>query len=130
MHIHSSHFFILSDTIDQCIHHLFNQIPKPSGIHNRSRDAITRRNTNRHIKQIARQQQQTVTRPIDHAWKLHDFKQYLQHKQIRYNRLPEIRKHQGRIQINDIHQYNHAEATLSDDEFSEMNYYKWLNYEH
>ena len=130
MHIHPFHLFILCGAIREYIHHLFNRLLISSRFHHRSRDATTRRNHKRHAKLLARQQQQTVIRPIARAWQLHALKLYLKHKQIHYNRLPEIRHHQVRIQFNNIDHYSYVEATISEDEFSEMNYYKWINYEH
>lgn len=91
----------------------------------RSRSAITRRNKKRHERLNIKRQQHTLIRPIHPSWKLQAVKQLLKHNQINYARLPEIYKHQIRIQFDHEFKKEHAERILSSTIFNEQNAIQW-----
>ncbi|CAF4964696.1 unnamed protein product [Rotaria sp. Silwood1] len=131
MHIHINHLPYLWSIIQQYFDILvYQKTTKPSLSHSRSRKAIARRNKRRHEKQKKRQAIQTVTRPIARIWKLQDLKTYLKYKNIKYGRLPEIRRHQLCIQFNNQLHQQHAEQILNFTDFDEQSYYNWISHEH
>ena len=130
MHIHLSYLPSLWNTVQQYFENLiFQKSIRLRQLHNRTRPAKTRRNKRRHQKQKQRQITLTVTRPIARVWKLQDLKTYLRHNNIKYARLPEIRRHILSIQFNNLSHQQHAEQTLTSTDFDESNYYRWTSYE-
>jgi hypothetical protein len=130
MHVHVQHLPFLFNFIHLYFDDLIQQLNQIQHIHRRSRTAITRRNHKRHAKLKQRQALQTVTRPIARVWKLPDLKAYLRYHQIKYSRLPEIRRHQLTIQFNNIQHQQFAEHKLPVTAFTEQNYFDWISYEH
>ena len=127
LHIQMDYLYILYNNILEYFTHLPNSATVPSHSKRRSRAAIQRRNKRRHTKLLTKQSIYTLVRTIARVWHLHDLKQYLQHKNIHYARLPEIYHHQLRIQFNSLHHLQYAERTLLSTDFDENNYYKWIS---
>lgn len=96
----------------------------------RSRSAITRRNKKRHEHLKIKQAKHTLIRPIHPLWKLKAVKQLLQLNQINYARLPEIYKHQIRIQFNNEFHKENAEKILSSTIFDEQGAIQWNQQHH
>ena len=93
----------------------------------RSRTAVTRRNKKRHEKLKAKQKQHTLTRPIHPSWQLQAVKSFLKTNNIKFTRLPEIYKHQIRIQFNNDKDQHNADQILSSDVFNEHHYIQWCH---
>jgi 3'-phosphoadenosine 5'-phosphosulfate sulfotransferase (PAPS reductase)/FAD synthetase len=130
MHVHVKHLSMFYNTIQQYFQDLIPHQTKPPQSKRRSREAITRRNKQRHQKLKTRQAAQTVIRPIARVWKLRDLKDYLKFKNIKYSRLPEIHNHQLCIQFNHLVHQQEAEKILNFQDFDETSYYNWLSHEH
>ena len=124
LHIRMDYLFILYNNILEYFEHLPNSATALSHSKRRSRAAIQRQNKRRHTKLLTKQSTYTLVRTIANTWHLRDLKQYLQHKNIHYSRLPEINHHQLRILFNSLHHSQYAERTLSLTDFDENNHYK------
>jgi hypothetical protein len=85
----------------------------------RSPEAKARRNKRGHIKLSLKQQQYYFTRPIASTWSLQSIKQYLHQQKIKYAKIPPIYRKILRIQFNNPTDLQVAEATLSQDAFSQ-----------
>jgi hypothetical protein len=123
MHLTSSKF--LYDKLIKYFDKLIVQRSTTPQSQRRSRSAITRRNRKRHEHVRMKQKHYTLIRPIHPIWKLQDVKQLLKHHQIKYARLPEIYKHQIRIQFHDEFHKEHAEQILSSTTFDEQGAIQW-----
>ena len=127
MHVHYNYLSLITTSIRYYFDEIISKINKRIYSQHRSRIAITRRNKKGHQK--LKQKAHTVVRPIHRIWKLKDLKAYLKHKHITYNRLPEIYNHQLRIQFNNSPRQQHAEQTLTLNDFDEKSYYDWISRE-
>jgi len=89
----------------------------------RSQAAKARRNKRRHIKLSLKQKQYYLTRPVESPWSLESIKEYLHHQKILSAKIPPIYRNIVRIQFNNQVALQIAEATLSQDAFSQQSYY-------
>lgn len=109
-----------------------NSIPNPDTVshsrsrtHTRSRTAIVIRNRRRHLKLRLRQQHLAVVRTIDPLWRLSDVKSFLDHQQIIYANIANIRHQQVTIQFHNLFRQEHAERALPTDIFDAAHYHPW-----
>jgi hypothetical protein len=130
MHVHVTHLPNLYNFIQQYFDAIIQHQTKSNRSKRRSRTAITRRNKRRHEKLRKRQAAQTVVRPIARIWKLSDLKDYLKYKNIKFNRLPEIRNHQLRLQFTHLVHQQQAENILAFNDFDDNSYYNWISHKH
>ncbi|CAF0988794.1 unnamed protein product [Rotaria magnacalcarata] len=130
MHLDSIHISYLSNTIQEYVHDLMSKRIAPVKSLRRSRTALRRRYKKRHEKLKQKQKTHVVIRHIDRIWPLKDIKAYLMYKNIKYNRLPEIWQQKLCIQFtNPVHR-EHAEKTLTINDFDEHSYSEWCSQEH
>ena len=127
LHMRMDYLYILYNNILEYFKHFPNSATAPSYSKRRFRAAIQRRNKRRHMKLLTKQSTYTLVRTIARVWHLHELKQYLQHKNIHYARLPEIYHHRLRIQFNCLHHLQCAERTLLSTDFDENDYYNWIS---
>ena len=129
MHLHHSHQHFLFANIRTFLDTFTfsQQLDKPPKSHHRSKAAIARRTKKRQNKLKDKLRLHTLVRPIARAWQLQSLKDYLKSKNINFNRLPEIYNRKLRIQFYDNNTHQHAERTLSTDEFTEEAYHKWIS---
>ena len=127
MHVHYNYLSLLTTSIRYYFDEIISKINKRIHSQHRSRIAINRRNKKGHEKLKQKQKAHTVVRPIHRIWKLKDLKAYHKHKHITYNRLPEIYNHQLRIQFNNSLRQQHAEQTLTLNDFDEKSYCDWIS---
>jgi hypothetical protein len=130
MHIHVHSLPYIHEYIQQYLSTIIQQQTQSNKKRTRSREAIHRRNKRRHEKLRQRQAIQSVTRPIARIWKLNDLKSYLKYKNIKYNRLLNIRNHQLSIQFNHIKHQQSAEHILTLNDFDENSYHHWIAMKH
>ena len=127
LHIRLDYLLTFYNNILEYFKVLHKSTPVPSHSKRRSRAAITRRNKRRHTKLLTKQKTYTLVRTIARVWHLRDLKQYLQHKNICYSRLPEIYHHQLCIQFNSLHHLQYAERTLLPMDFDEHHYHNRIS---
>ncbi|CAF2094915.1 unnamed protein product [Rotaria magnacalcarata] len=83
-----------------------------------------------HISYLSNTIQEYVHDLMNRIWPLKEIKAYLTYKKIQYNRLPEIWKQKLCIQFtNPVHR-EHAEKTLTLNDFDENSYSEWCSQEH
>ncbi|CAF3331978.1 unnamed protein product [Rotaria socialis] len=127
MHLDSIDISYLSNTIQEYVHDLMSKRITPVKSLSRSRTALNRRNKKRHEKLKQKQKTHVVIRHIDRIWPLKYIKAYLMYKNIKYNRLPEIWQQKLCIQFtNPVHR-EHAEKTLTINDFDEHSYSEWCS---
>ncbi|CAM4981871.1 unnamed protein product [Rotaria socialis] len=127
MHLDSIDISYLSNTIQEYVHDLVSKRITPVKSLRRSRTALNRRNKKRHEKLKQKQKTHVVIRHIDRIWPLKYIKAYLMYKNIKYNRLPEIWQQKLCIQFtNPVHR-EHAEKTLTINDFDEHSYSEWCS---
>ena len=123
MHLHPRHQHLLST----CIMNFFNTLPPTllsnRGPHQRSRNAVERRNKTRHIKSNFKRQQFTIRRRADIRWKPKHIKYLLIQHNVKYARLSEVRNHIFTIQFNNATDRDAADAILPDDIFNRKHFF-------
>lgn len=132
MHIHLDHLSFLFNTIQAYLGTLVRPRTNSTQSHHCSPERVTImcRHQRRHDKPKHRQMALTVIRPIARVWKLKDLKTYLQHKRIKFIRLPEIHHHQLHIQFNNVGHQQYAERNLPFTAFDQQSYYDWISTAH
>ncbi|CAF3729490.1 unnamed protein product, partial [Rotaria socialis] len=130
MHLDSIHISYLSNTIQEYVHDLMSKRITPIKSLRRSRTALNRRNKKCHEKLKQKQKTHVVIRHIDRIWPLKEIKTYLAYKKIQYNHLPEIWKQKLCIQFTYPVHREHAEKTLTLNDFDENSYSEWCSQEH
>jgi hypothetical protein len=123
MHIDSYYKTLVTKSIVSYFEYLSSTLTvipvKPIG---RSREAKARRNKRRHIKLSLKQQQFYLTRPVESPWSLKSIKPYLDQQKFKFAKIPPIFRNTLRIQFNNSIDLQTAEATLSQDAFSQQSY--------
>ena len=131
MHLQPQYQSSLYSTLCQHISHIVSRHTLSlCTVRKRSIAAINRRNEQKNARLLAKRKQHTLIRPIHGSWLLKDTKQYLKNQRIHYARLPEIYRHQLRIQFNSVVDLNRANEALPMNAFNEERYIAWTSRTH
>jgi hypothetical protein len=146
MHIHSSFDYVIRNSI---INHFNGLIPpppttnsnsslpssstsvvdqqNPSQSSTRTREAVDRRNKERHQKMKLKQKEHLMKRKIHSQWSMLHIKQYLKSNDIKYGRVLPIFNKTLRLQFNNQQDQDIAESQLGMDIFNEDRYQEFIN---
>ncbi|CAF4548251.1 unnamed protein product [Rotaria sp. Silwood2] len=129
MHLHFNHRYIIYNSIIEHFKALSQYQSPPPRTHQRSRDALKRRNKIRHNALKHKQQQFYIKRNIDTHWKPKHIKQLFAQYNIKYARLSEVHKHVITIHFNNLKDRDHADEQLTTDIFNEEHFHQYSHIE-
>jgi hypothetical protein len=117
------------DLVENSIFHYFKTLtpglPSPTIKKNvRSSEALARHNIRQFQKLTEKQQRFHLQRSIIPPWILKHAKQYLRKQEIKFAKLPPIKKNILRIQFNNSISLPAADKALPQDVFSKENYFQ------
>ena len=126
MHVDHHYYPLLWSKVLECFEELHKLKTKSHSQH-RSVESKQRRNRHKHEKEKSRYKTFECIRPIARIWKLKELKQFLKQNDIHYARLPEVHRHQLKIQFRSFNDHQFAEHRLTADAFDEKHFLTWIS---